>query len=96
MRRLRISERARRELEEIYRFGMLNYGVSPAGRYITRLEAKLEFLAEHPFVGTERKEVRPPIRLGIFEAHNILYDVNDDEVIVQRILHHSANWTDLF
>jgi toxin ParE1/3/4 len=92
MRRLRIAERARREIEDIYEYGEKHYGDGPTRRYVSRLTEKLNLLAEHPFVGAERREVRPSIRLLIYEAHNVFYDVTVEEVIVQRILYHRVNW----
>lgn len=94
MRRLRIADRARREIEDIYEYGEKHDGDGPTARYVSKLADKLNLLADHPFIGTERREVRPPIRLLVHEAHNLLYDVTDDEVIVQRILRHSVKWTD--
>jgi toxin ParE1/3/4 len=92
MRLLRIAERARREIDDIYEYGEKHYGDAPTVRYVARLTNKLNLLADHPFIGTERREVRPPIRLLIHEAHNVFYDVTDTEVIVQRILYHRVDW----
>ncbi len=94
MRRLRIAERARREIDDIYEHGEKHYGDRPTVRYIAKLTEKLNLLADHPFISTERREVRPPIRLLVHQAHNVFYDVTADEVIVQRILYHSVNWQD--
>jgi len=32
------------------------------------------------------------VRLLTYAAHNIFYDVTDDEVIILRVLYHSADW----
>lgn len=94
MRRLRVAELARLEIDAIYEYGEKHYGDGPTVRYVAKLTDKLNLLADHPFIGTERREVRPPIRLVVYEAHNIFYDVTPNEVIVQRILYHRVNWRD--
>jgi toxin ParE1/3/4 len=92
MRRLRVAERAGREIDDIYEYGEKHYGDGPTRRYVERLTDRLNLLKDHPFIGTERREVRPPIRLMVHEAHNVFYDVTEEEVVVQRILHHSVDW----
>jgi toxin ParE1/3/4 len=94
MRQLRIAERARREIDDIYEYREKHCGDGPTVRYISKLTDTLNLLADHPFIGTERKEVRPPIRLMLCEAPNVFYDVTEDEVIVQRILYYRVNWVD--
>jgi toxin ParE1/3/4 len=94
MRRLKIAERARREIDDIYEYGEKHYGDGPTIRYVAELTDKLNRLAADPFVGIERREVRPPVRLLVHRAHNIFYDVTADEVIVQRILYPRVNWLD--
>jgi toxin ParE1/3/4 len=57
------------------------------------LRQLLGLLATTPMMGRERDEVRPPIRLMPYEAHHIFYDIIGDTVVIQRLLHRTADWT---
>lgn len=92
----RISTAAQQDIDEIYLYGILNYGPRQADGYLGGLRRALLLIAEHPLMGRERDEVRPPIRLWLHEAHHVFYDLIDGTVVVQRVLHHSADWTELF
>ncbi|KQU95846.1 type II toxin-antitoxin system RelE/ParE family toxin [Devosia sp. Root105] len=92
----RISPAAQQDIDEIYLYGVLTYGPTQADSYTNSLRGAVLLIAEHPFMGRERDEVRPPIRLWHHEAHHLFYDLIDGTVVVQRVLHHSADWTELF
>ena len=95
MRRLRILALAAVELDELNYHGIRTYGERQATAYYRALQRQIEQLVEHPFMHRERDDVRPPIRLIHFSAHNVFYDVTDVEAIVTRVLHYSADWKNL-
>jgi toxin ParE1/3/4 len=95
MPQLRISPAAARDLDETYIFGTLRYGLSQADRYLERLRQAFELISDNPLMARERIEVRPPIRLLPVGAHHVFYDVVEDAVIIQRVLHRSADWMNL-
>lgn len=95
MRQLRISSDAAFDLDELAYHGTYKYGETQARRYYKAMQDEIAFLTQHPFIHPERDEVRPPIRLLAFGAHNIFYDVTDTEVVVVRVFHHSADWMNL-
>ena len=76
-------------------YGTINFGVEQADRYVDELGALIEFLAEFPRTGRERTGVRPPVRLYPYLGHNVIYRLEGDELVVVRVLHHSANWQTL-
>lgn len=91
----RISPAAQQDIDEVYLYGILAYGLGQADGYISGLREAVLVLAEHPLMGRERDEVRPPIRLLPYESHHLFYDVIDGTVVLQRVLHHSADWTEM-
>jgi len=93
--RLELSARAEREIHELYLHGVSAYGFRQADEYIRQLRQRIGQLAEMPFTGAPRSDIRPGIRLLVFKAHNILYKVTSDSVLIVRILHRSANWVKL-
>ncbi len=92
MRQLEVSARAERDIHDLYRYGVVTYGVRPADEYTRQLRQRMKQLADMPFLGVDRSDVRPDIRLLVFKAHNIPYRVNPDGVLIVRVLHRSANW----
>jgi toxin ParE1/3/4 len=90
--RLRISDPADRDIKEIHAFGIRTYGERRADDYIGALLDQLRWLADWPLTSREQDDIRPPVRLCIFDAHNIIYDVHPDEIVILRIFHHSADW----
>jgi len=88
----KLSEEARQDMDELYVFGALNYGLAHTDRYAHGLDAALKLLGDRPLMARERREVRPPVRLLRYEAHNIFYDTDGKRVTILRILHHSADW----
>lgn len=47
----------------------------------------MDLLCDHPNLGRERNDILPGIRTHRVMSHSIFYLVNDDELIVQRVLH---------
>jgi toxin ParE1/3/4 len=96
MLRLSVSPDAEEDIDDIYLYGAGQYGLSAAESYLDGLRVALAFLERHPKIARERSNIRPPVRLYRYVAHHILYAVRDEDVVILRILHHSANWVDHF
>ena len=93
--RLRITDAADQDIKSIDHYGRRHYGDRQTIAYIARLFDDLEWIRDWPLTSRERNEVRPPVRVHPSSAHNILYAVQTDEVLILRVLHHSVNWIDL-
>lgn len=94
MRRLRVAENARHDIDAIFVHGVREYGLSNADAYVAGLQNAFAFVAEHPFAVRERVEVRPPVRLYRYRGHYVLYALRDEDIVILRVLHHTANWID--
>ena len=90
--RLRITDPADRDIHRIHEYGVEVYGVRTADKYIDMLGDELRWIAAWPHTSRLRDEVRPPVRLRPVMVHNVIYDANDEEVIILRIFHHSIDW----
>ena len=91
--RLEVSVAAEADINAMYAIGATNFGLDQADRYMAGLLSVLSTIADNPMIGRVRDEVRPPIRLFPYEAHHVFYDVVGDTVVIQRLLHGSADWT---
>lgn len=90
--RLRLATEAERDLAALHLFGTIHYGSASADTYLRELVDDLQRILEWPLANPERNEVRPPVRLRSFRAHNIFYEVDQSQVSILRVLHHSADW----
>ncbi len=86
---------ASRDLRELHGYGLQKYGGRQADAYLGELFAVFEQIAQWPVATRPRTSAQPPIRLRKHRAHNILYVVQTDTVVILRIFHHSVNWIDI-
>ena len=57
-----------------------------ADSFLDRLEATFEQIAEQPFMGRNRKELRPNLRSLAVGNYFIFYQVSDNSVEILRVL----------
>ena len=91
----RIAEHAIVDLELIAQSGMAAFGERPARAYMSTLFNAFDLLAAYPDSQPERRTARGYVRLMPCEAHHILYNVEDGDVVILRVLHGLQNWFDL-
>lgn len=90
--RLSVSAEAGADLDAIRVYGYEKYGERSAESYLIALVGSFDRIAAWPYAARIRTEIQPPVRLVVFSAHNIFYDVEDDVVQIVRVLHHSMDW----
>jgi toxin ParE1/3/4 len=89
--RVEISEAADADLAEILSHGTEVFGEERAENYVAGFETTLALISRHPLAGAVHDEVRPPIRSLPHGSHRVFYDVFEDQVVVQRILHKAVD-----
>lgn len=83
------------DLDRVAADGALKFGFAQSEVYEQELAAMLDTLAEMPYLAPERQASQQSVRLMPCGAHNILYVVDNEDVIVLRVLHGLQNWFDL-
>ncbi len=91
MAKLRVSAEARRDLEEIGRVGVRDHGPVAAGAYLDGFRRLFRLLREQPFAGQERPELALGVRSLSHRPHRILYRIEDDTVVIDRIIHQARD-----
>lgn len=66
-----------------------------AESFAQELTAKIRAVAERPFTFPARDEWQPGLRASLHTNYYIIFRVEDDQVIVLRILHAARNIPDL-
>ena len=88
----RLSKEAEQDVAALYRFGTLNFGLDASTRYAEGLRGRFHFLSQFPRAARERHDVRPPVRIFVYHSHLVAYRIEDGDVFVVRVLHHSMDW----
>lgn len=91
MARLRLSAKARRDLERIGESGTEEHGVTASVRYVEGFRRYFRLLEEQPFAGQARPELGSDVRSLSHRPYRILYFVKGDVVVIDRILHQSRD-----
>jgi toxin ParE1/3/4 len=89
------AELADQDLQWIAESGIDQFGARQARIYLAQLIDMFDTLAANPMLGSERKSARGPVRLMPCGRHHILYVIENEDVVVLRILHALQNWPDL-
>jgi toxin ParE1/3/4 len=88
----RLSKEASEDLVAIYIQGHDQFGTGQADRYQDELDALFRRLAASPGMARLRLEYDPPMRVFAFKAHVIIYDQEQDGVLIQRVRHGHEDW----
>ena len=76
------------DLINIYLYGNQNFGQSKAESYYAEINQTFLFLADNPLASPERFEFEPPVRIHAHGKHLIIYTIEDDFILIVRVLHH--------
>jgi toxin ParE1/3/4 len=76
------------DLIGIYLYGCQNFGQSKAESYYAEIHQTFLFLADNPLASPERFEFEPPVRIHGHGKHLIIYTIEDEFVLIVRVLHH--------
>ena len=91
MARLVYSRQAASDIEEITAFSVAQFGAEVTGDYLTGLELACELLREFPEMSAIYPRVRPEMRCLIYRSHRIFYRMDEEQVLVVRVLHHARD-----
>lgn len=87
----RISPRAERDLEEIWRYTESRWSAEQADRYANALIDMIEELAANPERGRRIDDIRPGYRKQAVGSHFIFYRQARPGIEIVRILHQRMN-----
>tara|TARA_R110000868_G_scaffold190550_1_gene434370 strand:+ start:29073 stop:29366 length:294 start_codon:yes stop_codon:yes gene_type:complete len=83
----RLTVRAEADVEAIYEYSILNFGLERAGAYFDSLFARFVLLADYPGLGHDYGHIAPGLRRFEQVSHSIYYTrLDDGDVLILRIL----------
>ncbi len=89
----RLSERAASDLSGIADYTIQNFGIEQARRYRDGLVRSFRQLSDNPLLGRSTENLAPGLRRYEHGSHVIFYEVEQEGVLVVRILHQTMDVT---
>ena len=83
------------DLDRMAAEGAARFGMVQSEVYEQQMVATLDSLAGMPYLAAERVAANSVVRLMPCGSHNILYIVENEDVVVLRVLHGLQDWFDL-
>jgi len=82
----KLNKEAENNVIQLYRYGILNFGLDKANSYYEGLFERFEVLAQNPFLYGSVDHIRLGYRLSVYRKHSIYYRVNGNEVQIMGVL----------
>jgi toxin ParE1/3/4 len=90
---VRFTRQADADIIDSYLYGFLNFGQVQADRYEQSLRHVIGLIADNPRMTPERQEYRPPVRIHHHAKHYIIYLIEDDHILIVRVLRDEVDLT---
>jgi|TARA_B110001454_G_scaffold139146_1_gene129260 toxin ParE1/3/4 len=82
----KLSNAADKDFEQLFEYGIDNFGLSKAKSYVDGLIIKFQAIAENPLHYQAVDYIRSSYRRSVYGKHAIYYIVSKDNVEIMRIL----------
>lgn len=82
----RLREKAIEDLDLLYEFGILTFGLQQADSYYDGLIARFQEIADNPLFYPTVDHIRAGYRLSIYGVHSIYFYIKEDYVEIVRVL----------
>ncbi len=88
---LLLTERALRDIADIERFSIAQWGKTTAAKHISDIEAALSLLQENSALLRSEEELHPELRFYRVNKHVLVCDVQQDTVFLLTVIHASRD-----
>jgi toxin ParE1/3/4 len=89
VRELVVTKNANRDIEQVYLFGITNYGLSEADKYIDGINNKITALLNTPFLGTKYISLSSKLKSTYkvyYKSHIIFYQITQKQIVILAVL----------
>ena len=83
----RLTEAAASDIEEMLERSLLDFGEKRTQTYYDALARCLALLGANPEMGVTAEDIRPGYRRFAHESHVVFYTIDDEGVLIVRVLH---------
>jgi len=81
-----LTKKAQRELDGIYEYSILNFGLRKARTYVQGLHTCFVTLSDNPRMGRDYSHLKENYRRYEYERHSVYYKITKGGVLISRIL----------
>jgi toxin ParE1/3/4 len=94
----RLAPEAEADLDEIWvHLARASSSLEVADRFIDSLTSRFFLLTQNPYLGRRRdQDLRPGLRSFLAENYVIVYRIEDDDVLILRVLHGNRDIVSLY
>jgi toxin ParE1/3/4 len=82
----KLTNKAEIEIENIYEYSIINFGLQVAQGYLLGLHDCFDLLAEHQSFGTDYGFIEPGLLRYEYRSHSIYYRLAEDGILIVRVL----------
>lgn len=82
-----LTEAAQDDVDEIYEYSILNFGLQQARDYLNGLHRCFSTLADNPRLGRDYSHVKDEVRRFEYVSHSVYYQITSDGILALRVLH---------
>jgi len=86
MAQFKLSKKAERDLVNIAKYTIQNFGEQQSIKYKTELQDCIIRLVKNPKLGRSAAQFHPNLRRYNFKAHSVFYEVTDYGIFIVRVL----------
>lgn len=90
----RVTDAAKADIKKIGQYTQKTWGKDQRRIYLEDMQDRFMQIADNPEMHSLNDSFDPPVRLGIFRKHLIVYMIDEAEVLIVRVLHGSMNLDD--
>ena len=91
--KVRFTAQADADIIDCYVYGVLNFGHGQAEGYEEGLRHAIGIIADNPYIASERPEYTPPVRVHHHAKHYIIYLIQNDHILIVRVLRDETDLT---
>jgi toxin ParE1/3/4 len=81
-----LTNKAEIEIENIYEYSIINFGLQVAQGYLLGLHDCFDLLADHQSFGTDYGFIKSGLLRYEYRSHSIYYQPTEDGILIVRVL----------
>lgn len=82
----KLTEAALEDLDGLYEFGILQFGLVQADNYYDGVVAQFQRIVDSPLSYPLVNAIRPGYRRATHLSHSVYYRIDEGEIVIARIL----------
>jgi toxin ParE1/3/4 len=82
----KLTNKAEIEIENIYEYSIINFGLQVAQVYLLGLHDCFDLLADYQSFGTDYGFIEPGLFRYEYRSHSIYYQITEDGILIVRVL----------